>query len=603
MKKVGSALGILGSLLLASLSTAEAYPIFYSCDSNGRANDTLDTKDIQKKVLAALATPSSDSEIAEICKGEAECFSVMKQAFFLTVDSTATVNRLFEAEVAEIEARKAELAEDLKIDSSISATARNLIVMANAINDCRISQQNRDPLDFAVQNRYETDRSSGYDIFLLHGVNNEYNPVMGIGRDEKSTHKLDYDQISNVIHQAVASNFDPYTALAISFLESGQPKTFVLDMAPSVEMLGCKTTPVAKLNDENKASVDAKEAQLRASGQSFIYTWGTFSTFTPDGGKPDSHANKNTREIYAQMQRTKGKTNQKIEYDGPSLACFQNEGGFLAKADGTLVKNYNEQVSDSTFSVKKACCMRIPYASYTAFSAMANIHARNTVSRNEDPMIAIQRFNGLGVIGLTEKAGVGAFRYGMQMSKDPQYGAQGMDFVVNSFMGNPAIRAIVAQAEEKYETKPKSILCAGKSAGTYSVDSEKYVDRQLAMKRLRTAVGKSWGDLGGLHQQMVAREFDFVTEFTKSGKSWQDYPGLSRAENDQLRAAGLQLSKITGSAAKWDYYQKNVYPYRDTLGKVSKYSWSRFTDKEIQDFRQRIKAAPSQDMMNWMKSQ
>lgn len=570
-------------VLVAAPSTSRAYPIFYACEG-GRANDHLDTKDIKEKVLSMKAAGKSDSEILDICGGQEECFAVLKQALLLTRASAEIANEVFEALVLEIEARTEKLQADLKVDRSIPETAKNLIVMADAVNECRKEQHDLVPGTFAFKGHAASDRDSGWDIFLQHGVDNEYLFVSGIGRDGKNNRKTNYDAVGTVIQDAIAANVDPYMALAVSYLEAGKPEPFALDPMPAMGLMGCSGTKIGTFDDENAGALAKKEAELRAKGEPFYYNWGTFYGYTPKVSATGA-----TAKFYKQLNDIKDVPSEAnaIVSNEPGLACVQNEGTFLAKSNGEIVDAMGGPVR--LFSKSKACCMKIPYITPRVFNLMAN-HALGEKLRNTggDPANLLQGFNGYGVIGITEKTGVGAFRYGMRMRDQPQYGAQGMDFILNSFMSNPMIREFVRREEENYGHSPKSLICAGKADGTYVTQSDRYVNMQRGMKRLHTVIGKSWSGMTGLERALVRHEYGFVNDL--KGKN---HPNLSAAENTRFQAAITQMNSLS-EEAKWNYYRTNVYPFRDTLGKTSMKSWSRLDDGQILEIREKIKAAPAQ---------
>ena len=565
-------------LFLAFASSVEAYPIFFACDSNGRARDVLTTKEIQAKVLAALAAPGGGTqEINEICKGEAECFSVLKQALLLTQDSLAAANAIYEEEVAKIEATLTSLEADLKVDRSISSTAKGLVVMANSVNECRKAQIGLDPGMFYYEGHPATDSTNGLDVFVQSRIDNEYLFVSGIGKTDDRNRQIDYDQIGTVIRDAVASNVDPYMALSVAMMEAGKPEPFALDLAPSVEMIGCPLKKIGSIDDNNTEAFAAKAKELRASGQPFFYSWGTFYSFTPKVSEGGS-----TGRLYSQMQKAKSAESAWIISDEPGYACVQNEGAFVTNAKGQLVQSFNDDYSDSTFQKSKACCMKIPYLSSRVFTAMANTAMGDRLKGGGgDPAMTIQGFNGYGVIGMTEKKGVGAFRYGMRMRDYPQYGAQAMDFLLNSFMTNPLVRTLVEKAESDYGNRPKHILCSGKTPGTYAVDSEKYVNQQKAMKRLTTVIGKEWGEMSGLERALIRHEYGFLDE------TWI---GLHPATAPAVQ----ELKNAKTEAAKWAIYRTKIYPERNTLGKTSLKSWKRLEDRQILEMRRKIMSAPAQ---------
>jgi hypothetical protein len=177
----------------------------------------------------------------------------------------------------------------------------------------------------------------------------------------------------------------------------------------------------------------------------------------------------------------------------------------------------------------------------------------------------------------------------MSMSTQPQYGAQGMDFILNSFLGNPAIRSMIDTAEKDYGKNPKSLMCASKDAGTYAVDSDRYTDMQKKMKRLNTIIGKSWADLSPSERLMAEREYSFIHDMVGV-----ENPHLTPEQNRLLQTGIGVCESSPTDAAKWVYYQTYVYPFRDTLGKTSMKSWDRFDDSQVLEMRRKIKAAPSE---------
>ena len=576
---------------------AQAYPIFYKCDASGHVDDVLDSKDIREKVLA-LPLPTQadiDSKIAKICEDNAECFAILKQAFLLTQDTASAANELYEREVRKIEEKLKKIGDEIRVDSEVPEIAKNLLYMTDSVNECRQSQLRQPVADFVYKGHAASDTTMGYDVFVQHPVDNEYNSVTGLGAFvpdgnggyKRVDQKTDYDHLATVIEDAVAGGVDPYMALAVAYLEAGRAEPFTLDPMPAMQIMGCPTRKLSTLDDSNDEAYLKKEAEYRRNGTTFFYNWGTFYAF--DYGVSTS---KQAKSFYAQMDDAKMRgilaEQGEILSDAPGFACVQNEGAFLTDQNGKVVESYD--VNPARLSKSKACCMKIPYVSKRIFSIMANTALRDHLSSNSgDPAKDIQAFNGFGVIGLTEKAGVGAFRYGMRMRDQPQYGAQGMDFILNSFMSNPQIRQLVGQQEARYGKYPRNVICSGKRAGTYAVDSDKYIDMQKGMKRLATVIGKDWSALTGLEKGLVRHEYEFII-----GLKRVDHPKLTPAQNERLQAA-IDIFEVKGDeAAKWNYYRSTIYPLRDTLYKVSTKSWERFSDSEVLDMRQRILDAESQ---------
>jgi hypothetical protein len=586
-------------LLLGTLpGLANAYPIFFTCDASGHARDVLNAKVIQAKVLSALTAPNSDSEIAAICEGEAECFAVLKQAFLLTQETAGIANALYEKEIAKIQTTLNQIDSDLSVDPSVSATAKNLILMADGVNECRKRQVGMKWSDFSYVGHTESDGTEGRDLLIQPDVDNEYSWISGIYRTESKNRKIDYKTVATVINGAVSAGADPYAALAISFMENGHPVPVILDPRPAMDAMGCKTTRIGTIEDgddaDHLAAIGAKtkalQRQLDTSsenpGEVVLYNYGVFYAYRPQvvtGPSADRYA--------AQVTQAKQADAATIVSDQPGFACLQNEGAFFADADGKLVQSFNDDFKPSVFSKSKACCMAVPYLATNVFSQMANRKVADVLNGgSSDPAKLLQGFNGRGVIGLTEKTGVGAFRFGLDMAANPQYGAQAMDFILTNLLSNPAIRHLVDDAQRNYRTTPKSVICSGKSAGTYAVDSEKYLNLQKRMKRFTTVIGKDWGALAPREKSMISAEYDFVDQL-----AGVDHPKLSADENARFQSAITRLDGISDPSAKWNYYRSSVYPFRDTLGKTSQRTWEHLTDDQVLDVREKALAAPLQE--------
>ncbi|MBS1960970.1 MAG: hypothetical protein JST04_02055 [Bdellovibrionales bacterium] len=594
--------------LLASVS-AGAYPVFYTCDANGVADDYVDTDEVERAVLAALKSPATNPELFDACHGDANCMTTLREMLILTRGMLPVMEKIYQDRLAKIRAEIARREEDLKTDASLSKQARDLVLMATASNECRHAQMDFLAPTFTYKGHEVNEKSTGYDMFISHGVDNEYLLVSGIGSTDAKNFKNSYDHVGTVIRDAVSANVDPYAALAVSFMEAGKAEPFMTDPNPAIGLLGCAPTKIkgATYNDEDQAGIEAKEDELRKAGTDFIYNWGTFYAMTP--GVPEPNAT--TKAIVAQMQKRKA-VDGDDGIQAPGYACVQNEGAFLTDEGGKVVDAFDADADTKAKLRKdKACCMKIPYISQRAFTALANIELTNAIGNSGSPESRLQSFNGKGVIGITEKRGVGAFRYGINMKRYPQYGNQAMDFILNSFMNNPAIRKLVEDAENDYGKHPKSLICVGKKAGTYALDSDKYVENQKEMKRFTTVIDKSWSALTKKEKAMfevakdakgnvIKREVNgklepLPSEFTfVLGMAGKTMPNLSDEENQRLQTAIAGFDEVPDGAAKWEYYRSKIYPLRTTLEQTSQKSWSRLTDEQIDDIREKIKVAPAQ---------
>ncbi len=607
-----SKFGLCGLVLVAFLSSPSvfAYPIFFKCEG-GRLEDVLDTRDIEKAVnLANLSESKLNSKLVEICAGRFECFEVLKQMLLLSQVTVEAAYEVLEKEIADLSTVAEAL--NTKISPDLPATAKQIISISNEIHACRKAQEGLDWNSFNLKTREPVAGvTSGEDVLIYHRLDNEYLHHSGIeNSDEILDRRKSQDSIGWVILDAVAADVDPYMALAVSFMEARRPNRLVLDPGTLLAEMNCGPKVVGRVDDSNKEAVAKKEKQLLdkialeekkslegggvpAKRKTLVYSFGTFHEVFPGTYNP-----KNSK-IVDVMVRNK---DQYISGygDGPALACKQGRNVYLASQSGEILKVIGERVGE--LSVADACCMKIPYASEDVFAIAANVYLGHEVDSHfskhknspEDTALiaamAVQGFNGKGPIGLTEKKGVGGFRFGIDTSVDPQYGYQALDTVLNSFINNPMIRALVDYAEETMGRNPKSILCQGKGDGAFAVDSEYYAKKQKDIERLKPYRGKAWSQLGTLQKAAMVREMGFAMDSQNNSHS-----NLTPTERESLIQGLRAMAEVKTDAERWEVYRAKVYPYRSTLFKTSSKTWKRLEDAQVIEYRGRILNAPSQE--------
>lgn len=583
----------LALLITLIVPNARAYPIFYSCNSDGQIREHVDTQELQTLVLAATDEDSLNAKILKLCGGIHECFSVLKQALLLTKQSIEISDEILQDEVQNLISKKgAELNES--VDSSLPTMAKNVMEMAQDVYACRKTQEDLPEDSFRLYNLDASNQDYGAGgLILQNRIDNEFRHVSGEQRDG-TTKKIQLSDIRNVIETAVAAGMDPYAALAVNFWEEGSvDKHFTLDYNPMITSLGCKTTP-AERGPARKAGDTDTNVQRRADivdkyqskGQPFIYDY-SGQVYTFESGVHESSRLNEMLEAYVPRNGNVSKH--------PVLYCAQYEGDFMADLDGNFIATGRPQVDKSTWSINRACCLKVPYDNYDAISDLLATkfvadRLQSIPLGKNDPAYMLQSFNGftslMGISerGTVEKPIVGQFRLGLNLKDSPQYGYQGMDLILNTFMNNPAIRALVQNAENRTGKKPKSALCIGKKSGAYAIDSEFYVNKQKQALRFGALIGKDWDTMSASQKSLMKFEWDLMA-YNKDKTN----PKLSDDENAAYRKLVDLLGNQPNDAAKWAFYQNQIYPtYRKTLYQTSLKTWGRVSDDDVRETRRKV---------------
>lgn len=578
MKNSLSYLLVLVFLGVLPLSTAEAYPIFFKCDSRGVLSDILTAPEIQQAIRESRSTQSMDDRITEICAGKAECFSILKQALLLTRVTVEAANGAYENEITKLEAKAASL--NQKIDPGVDRLTRNLYEMANEVYACRKSQENL-PWKSFNYGKTELDSDGNYvdgaglSTFIQHRIDNNYRYASGYKNDTSPIHRAKYNDLWRIAEMAVISDIDPYTALAVTFMESAELKAVKLDPSTMMTMLGCESKRIRSVDDSNPTEIDRIASELRSRGVNFYYSYGAF--YEMKNGVVDSET---SRRITRLMKENRDRFD--VAADEPSYACQDDFGGFLTNMKGEVTEDYG--ATGKKFA--GACCIKIPYRSDHAFDLLANEFMRKRLNGAGSPEKVLQSFNGgkATLMGINEKAGVGAFRLGINMVKDPQYGYQGADFILNNFMSNPSIRNMIEDIQRIHGKEPKGVLCSGRSAGPYAIDSNYYLEKQNDSERFAVLMRKSWSAMTEKEARLMRHEWSLMLKDTKGVEN----PKISAPENKVYQSKLNAFRALGTDGEKWSYYKANLYSYRRTSGQTSKKSGLPMTDSQMRETREKL---------------
>ena len=305
----------------------------------------------------------------------------------------------------------------------------------------------------------------------------------------KSCQQTNWKSTKEKIREAVSMGMDPYVFLAKGYLENGisGAQDLYLDPVGAMDSIGCKGTPSNK----------------EVPGVT-LNSFDTFYEFKP-------------------QVITNTKLTQKLE-NYLKLKNFEYE-----KKPAHLCRHIlhaNPTISES--KIDGECCLKIPFTAQdsdelieTLEDALTIEQASKTIKskfRNQtDPAYRIQRFNGFtDLMGAAEP--VPAFRAGINFFKTPAYGYQGMDFLLNSLMINPAIQKEVELAKKAYGDY-QSLLCMDRTEGQYAIDSEKYFELHKNSPRMEVIAGKLAADpnykLTERETKVMRIELDNTNVFTQ----------------------------------------------------------------------------------------
>lgn len=266
-------------------------------------------------------------------------------------------------------------------------------------------------------------------------------------------------ELEAFIAKAVAAGTDPYMALALALMESGSSNVNDLFIYTSHDRhknrgMGWSKTMI---KNSNKVMLTTKWADEDRFKNYFESTYG------PVDASKTSYicSSAATSAIYD--------FNGFNVYDTPpkeyNLCQKVNFDATVGPLNEFLALNYIRKMSEQQGNF--------------------NVDMPTSLSENPPLEFVLQNFQsfskntGTGMVGM-----IGYTRLGTNTIKTPAYGLQAMDYMVNSLMANPKIKALIeTQTAGK---KIKSAWCGGKVAGTYAVADTHYYNQTKDMTRFES---------------------------------------------------------------------------------------------------------------------
>jgi hypothetical protein len=495
--------------------------------------EVLTGPEIKQKLKSILALPASQqkSAVSEYCRGALDCEKQLKQILDVAKIDADIAEAIFEKELKRLYSLSPD--EPLKpVDKASYSTRQKLESAAFRVSACRNTIEDL-PADQFINN----DK-----VFIYYPHYNEYTYATGCSNSNAGIWQcepVNKTIISGGISRALKAGVDPYFALAIGNLESGANGigTLYLDPIGHFKAMGCKT---------------------KNSDSGNLYSFGNRHEIQP-GVVHDPN-------LEAHLIGAMDLDPEEANRGDKSYYCKHADS-----AEGA--------VSDSPSD--NECCVEVPVSAKRAeekkFSiedALIMEYVRKTqysqIRGEKDPAFRLQHFNGFShLMGGAE--GVPVFRSGVDNFKNPNYGYQGMDFILNSLVSNPYIRSEVERISKTTTAKYESVLCQDVSVpGLYQVDSDTYYKKNRDSIRLESVKGREWETLSPREKKVLLGELAHPKVARRLRTRFQTLPAEleSRSKLEEIKPPMLPLSDTNINKVNAPASQGNaaIIKYQDGSG-------------------------------------
>ena len=419
---------------IALIGHTRAYPIFYTCqDEQLKTAERLNTEDLFEKIIRMSKADQIDLA-NQWCKGKEECLNNLKLIMSFSSSSYEVAKELFLQELNKIKKDINGRVEDVGLLNSLQSIKSSFA----SLQACQMVSEKLNPEDF-VNNE---------DLLISYPYHNNYMYVTGCySVNGKRCSPIQKSNMDKVIEESISMGTDPYLTIGLTLMEEG-PRMggLYLDPIGVMDAVGCSARQVKN----NKAGA------LNSYGTSYVVN----SSVIENDELSDS------LNSFISLH-----SSQDIQ-TGESFYCYDTLG------------EKKPQLYDSLQS--NSCCLKLNFQSKSDNSwqitdrisdgltyEFINKRLSSSFRGRSEPEWKIQRFNGYtNLMGAAE--GVPSWRMGVNYYKNPGYGQQVMDYILNSLMFNPYISQKIKEETAKQNKQWKSIICKGREDGTYYYDSEHY---------------------------------------------------------------------------------------------------------------------------------
>lgn len=472
-------------LIFLSSSTVYPFPVFYTCENEVILGPSkIDSTDLFEKILL-LNKDEQNKTISSWCHGGKDCIERFKFIVSFSTVSEKLAMKVFYKELAAIK----ESSESEIKNPDLLESVKNLKDSFYELQACQNSMNKLNGDDYITQDN---------SLIIPYPFHNNYMRITGCksvsGRVCKPVAK---NKIDTVIEEAIAMGTDPYLAIAINFME-GQPEdmgNLSLDPIGVMDIIGCRSKREKK------------------GGKGILNSYQTYYKVNKSVVQDTKLSNK--------LKSFMTKKGTSLVGNGKSHYCYDVAG--KTKPRITTIPQKNSCCLELEFKTPESSSGQVTHAlTYEFINRKVNTRYKGKT----DPAWRIQRFNGFtNLMGGAEA--VPAWRVGVNYRKNPGYGQQTMDYILNSLMFNPYISNKINKEKNDQKKKVKSILCSNKKDGTYYYESNKYFDKVKSSVRLGVIADKF--NLGGGFNELTPREQSVIKrELLETATKNSKMPNLLR---------------------------------------------------------------------------
>ncbi len=405
-----------------------------------------------------------------------------------------------------------------------------------------------------------------------------------------SSNPVQCNDLDQFIEDALLSNQDPYSALAVSLMENGTNINHLyLDPIGVVEGLGCQTQASSK-KDSNLSSFEtyykvnySENIQNKSLSQNIKDALSLKSKeFNIDIKNKKSYICSKHTGVSFETTQLKNQCCLEIDF------FPEYKGKVNIKSDGW---NLTPQETAQLALIEEPKQLA---AKILTFSSLNNKYLNSPLSSEyqnksaeDKAAFRAQKYNGYAQFsGSGENMPI--WRSAVNYTEDPAYGYQAMDFILNSLMVNPVLQAKIKKAEVKFNKKPMSFLCLDRPAGNFKLQSDYYFIKHKQSGRMDSVYNKwitnkaiSFSSLEGREKRVLAKEFQVLCTYENPQKVLAKVSGFS------------DFKKNCGQPEKqFQIYMSAILPLRNTVQKANQMetglTWQLMSDARINELATRL---------------
>ena len=502
-----------------------ASPIFFKCDQQGQMSEFLTGKEVLQGLekMQTLMGGNKTKLYDALCEGRTECEKTLTQVLALNKISDESAKAQRDELLVKLRSQM-NASPIVKANQAAFDLEKKIRDSSAEVAACRQTLVSLKPDDW-VKNDCVT---------FYYPFKSEYTYASGFkfrnGKLEKQGCAKSQD-LQAAIRKALIMGVDPAMYLSIGLMEGGFKgwEGLYLDPIGIMKSLGCPET----------------KSDVTKHGEGKLHSYGNSHKISPILIKDPK---------LSERMQTYLKTLPGEVKAGKQYYCADVSSG------GTTVL---EQADP------KKCCMEMNFVSQN-HHGMKEAFVQHYMYKmrsqrpygSSDPAFRMQAFNGFTkLMGGAESVSV--FRSGIDYTKQPAYGYQSMDYILNNLAANPwLVREIESQKKAlNLKENPPSILCEGSSAGPHYIDSRHYFNLHRNSIRMSSILNKPYNEMTERQKKVINGEIDHMLQKglfpdTINGKS---LPKVNSVTNYKPIKFGVETSE-----GKKDSFENSAYGYGES---------------------------------------